>query len=157
MSFFTKENITFVLAVIGSIGTILNFIYTYLSSRKRIDIQVLDYTSIFNVVQLFMYIQNQSRSPICISCISLIIDDKEIPCELIPKKIRGDGSNLICTPFFPINFSPLMGVQHFFEFVNCPNISLASGKTVSFAIYTNRGVIKKSVILGDTTRYLHIG
>ena len=156
MSFFTRENITFILAVIGSLGTIFNFAYTYFSSRRRIDMQILDYSSHLNVVQFFMYIQNQSRSPICISCISLQLDDKEISCELIPKKIRGNDTNLICTPSFPLNLSSLMGVQYFFEFVNCPDISLASGKTISFVIYTNRGALKKSVKLGDTSRYLHI-
>lgn len=156
MSLFTKENITFVLAVVGSLGTIFNFVYAYFSSRRHIDMHILDYSSYLHVVQFFIYIQNQSRSPICISCISLQLDGQEISCELIPKKIRGNDPNLICTPFFPLNLSPLMGVQHFFEFVNCPDISLASGKKISFAIYTNRGVIKKSVTLGNTSRYLHI-
>ena len=151
-----QSDITFILALIGSIGSICGWIYTFITTRKRIEIDIVDYSALRNVAQFFINIQNKSFSPICINSISFLYDGNYVHCELIPKKIRGRDNELLCTPMFPLNLSPRQGCLHFFEFVNCPNISLDSDKKVSFVIHTNRGPIKTSVILGDTSRYLHI-
>ena len=156
LTLLTKDNITFVLSVIGSLLGVINFVYTIFSNRKHIDLDVLDHTQINNVVQFFLYIQNQSASQICISSISINHDEKSYICELIPKKIRGTKENLMCTPMFPLNLAPQCGYQYFFEFLNCPNNLVVPGNTVEFVIHTNRGPIKKSVTLGDKSHYLHI-
>ena len=155
-NFLTKENITFILSVAGSLLGVINFIHTFISNRKNIDIKILDYTQINHVVQFFLYIQNQSASQICISSISIHHEGKHIFCELIPKKIRKTNDTLICTPMFPLNLAPLCGYQYFFEFLDCPNNLVAPEKTVEVVIHTNRGPIKKSVNLGDKSHYLHI-
>ena len=154
--YLTKENITFLLALLGSIGAVIQAFLHFLSTRKKIEIQIVDYRAVQKVIQFFIHVQNQSRSPICISSISICYDKNEIYCELIPKKIRGKEETLICTPMFPLNHAPLQGGLYFFEFINCPETSLISGKTFDFVIYTNRGPIKKSVILGEQSHYLHI-
>lgn len=152
-SLLTKENVTFVLAVIGSVGSIGELIHRFISSRKRINIKILDFNQWKHVFQMLIYIQNQSQSSICISCISIIYDDKEYPCELVPKKICGTGENLVCTPDFPLNLTPLFGYHYFLEFVNSPDASLTPGSMMSLLVHTNRGVIKKSVKLDDMAHY----
>ena len=154
--YFSRENITFLLALFGSIGTALQAFFHFLSARKKVKIQILDSRYVFQVAQFFIYIQNQSNSPICISSISICYDEKELFCELIPKKIRGKDDLLICSPMFPLNLMPLQGGLYFFEFINCPKISLEPGRTLDFVIYTNRGPLKKSVTLGKPSHYLHI-
>ena len=156
VSHLTKENITFLLALLGSIGTVIQAFLHSLSTRNKINFKIDDYRSVQKVFQFFIHVQNQSRSPICISSISICYDKNEIYCELIPKKIRGKDESLMCTPMFPLNLAPLQGGLYFFEFINCPKTSLVSGKTFDFVIYTNRGPIKKSVTLGEQSHYLHI-
>ncbi len=153
--YLTRENITFLLALLGSIGTVLQAFFHFLSTRKKLKIEILDSETIWDVMQFFIYIQNQSHSSICISSISIRYDKKEIYCELVPKKIRGKGDELIRTPMFPLNISPLQGGMYFLEFVYCPKISLDPGKILDFVIHTNRGPLKKSVTLGDKSHYLH--
>lgn len=153
MKYLTKENITFAMALVGFIGTV----FTWFLNRRNIQITIFDHiTCIGTVAQFFMHIQNQSFSPICISSMSLIHNGNKIECELLPKKIRSSGSDLITTPMFPINLSPRQGCLNFYEFINCQDISLVPGKKVDFVIYTNRGPIKKTVTLGEISHYLHI-
>lgn len=150
-----RDDITFYLALISSVLSIFSTLHILISSRKNISIEIFDYTKVYKTVQFFMYVQNKSHLPICISCISIIYDDKKYPCELIPKKIRGTGEDLIRTPQFPLNLTPQYGIHSFFEFVNSPDIELTLGKNVDFLIYTNRGVLKKSVVLPEKSHYLH--
>lgn len=160
-SFFSpayKENITFLLALLGSIGTFISSAHIYLSNRRKVTIKIFDYTSYHGeIAQFLIHIQNDSSSPLCISSISLVCDGIETCCELIPKKIRGTGGDLLKTPMFPINLSGKQGVPHFLEFVGLEQIQLVPDKKIDFVIYTNRGSINKSVILPPESRYLHIG
>lgn len=157
MDLFTKDNITFVLALIGSVGTVLGWIYTFITSQRKIDIEIYDYTSyIGKIAQFFIHFQNQSFLPICIMSVTLVYNGVETCCELIPKKIRGSENDLIKSPMFPINLVAKQGCLYFLEFVNCEQISLTPGSKVDFSINTNRGKIHKSVILSDISHYLHI-
>jgi len=157
MNYLTKENITFALALLGSIGTACNWFYIYCSNRKKIGITVFDYVVYPNsAVQFFVHIQNRSLSPICIISFALFLNGKEVACELSPKKIRGAGSDLITSSPFPINLAPKQGYQCYLEFIKCKNISLIPDKKVVFVIHTNRGPIKKCVTLGGISHYLHI-
>lgn len=153
----TKENITFLFSVIGFFGTATGWIYYWITTRKKIDITIFDYSSPFgSIAQFFVHFQNQSHSPICIVSIDLVHSSKKICCELIPKKIRGTERDMLKTPMFPINLYGKQGYLCFLEFVNCEHIQLAPGNTVVFLINTNRGQVRKSVILSKTSRYLHI-
>lgn len=157
VNIWSRDDITFYLALISSVLSIFSTLHILISSRKNISIEIFDYTKVYKTVQFFMYVQNKSHLPICISCISIIYDDKKYPCELIPKKIRGTGEELIRTPQFPLNLTPQHGIHSFFEFVNSPDIELTPGKNVDFLIYTNRGVLKKSITLPEKSHYLHNG
>ncbi len=155
-NFLSRSDITSVLAAIGSIGTIVGWIYFLVTTRRNLKIKVLDYRAWHvNVVQFFICFQNQSSSSICISSIDLIYNDFHVCCELIPKKIRGNDDNLIKTPMFPINLASKQGSLYFIEFLIPERIFLNPGNTVVFQINTNRGTIKKSVTLSDTSHYLH--
>lgn len=67
-SFFTKENITFVLAAIGSVGTIISWLFYWATTRRHVEIEIFDYSSHWGrIAQLFIHFQNQSRSHSLIS------------------------------------------------------------------------------------------
>ncbi len=145
-----------IFGILGFVMSGLIFLIRLFSRRKKIDLQVYDYTKHSYVIQLFVNIQNNSYSSICIHSISLVNGDSSFSCELIPKKIKGSGDDLIKTPMFPLNLSPRHGFQCFLEFLFCEEIQLAPDKTLDLKIHTNRGVINKSLTLGNTSHYLHI-
>lgn len=155
MSFFTKENITFILAVIGSVGSICEFFYHFIASRKHLDFEILDFRTTYSPLQLFIYTQNRSQTSITVSCVSILHEGHEYYCEMIPKKIRSVAESCIYTPEFPLNLAPLMGYQYFLEFVGFPEKSLAPCSTIVVLIYTNRGVVRKSLTLQDKAHYWH--
>lgn len=147
-----------ILTILAFIMSAITWIVTALRHSIFLTVELKDYAKWFNnVVQLFLYIQNNSASPITVSGISILYDGKKFPCELVPKKLRTeDGIVTRSTPMFPLNFAGLQGTMYFFEFVNCPDIELAQGKTIDFEIYTNRGRLKKSVTLGPQDRYFRL-
>ena len=153
MSLFTKENITFFLAVIGSIGSICEFLYHFIVSRKHLDFEILDFRATYQPLQLFIYVQNQSKAPITISCVSIRYENHEYYCEVVPKKVRSIDDYFFYTPDFPLNLTPLMGYQFFLEFVGFPEKALNPDSTVDVLIYTNRGVVEKFLTLHNRAGY----
>lgn len=143
--------------ILGFVLSALLWLCTVLKNRTNLCIEVKDYTKAFGeIVQLYLYIQNQSDSPITISGISIVHYEKKLPCELIPKKIRKTGDDIIYTPHFPINLSPQQGVCFPLEFLNCRDIEVGPDKKVALEIYTNRKVIKESLILSQPNTLLHL-
>lgn len=153
---FTKDNITFGLACIGSIGTFFTAVKAIYSGRKRISVEIIDFSNPLRTVQFYLFLQNHSTNPLCISYISLKVGSSYVRCELLQKKIREKSGVLYRTPLFPLNLEANTGISLFIEFLCCLNIELVPGSTVSFEFHTNRGVIKKSLILPQQSRYLHI-
>lgn len=150
--------ITFTLALIGFVGTVSGWIYFWLTTKRNIDLELFDYGVLGgSIAQFFIHFQNQSHFPICIISVSLLHDNSEICCELIPMKVRSIGEDLLRTPSFPINLVGRQGYLCFLEFAGCGQIQLAPGNKVALSINTNRGRIRRSVTLSNTSHYLHIG
>ena len=151
------QNLYNIVACLSFLGTGYLFICRWLSSRKNIKISIIDHSKVFGrIVQFFILFQNQSTAPLTIHSVTIIYDAKEYPCELPPKKIRGKNESAVNTPMFPLNLAPRQGYLCYLEFLNCEDILIAEGKTVVLKIHTNRGPIKKSIILQNKSHYLHI-
>lgn len=144
-----------IISILGFITSSFLVVNKFIANRKNITIKIHDYTSYTEIKQFFLTIQNNSNLPICIHSFTLEYSEKTFYCELIPKKIRGDSDSLIKSPMFPINLAPKQGFQCFLEFLNCEGIELAQGKTIVFQIQTNRGQLKRELILGPISYYLH--
>ena len=157
LSLITRENITFLLACIGSLGTFIAGLKAFFHGRKKISVEIIDYTKVDKVVQFFFYLQNHSSNSLCISSVYLKTPERSIRCELLEKRIRKTADLLYRTPLFPLNLAPHVGAAYFLEFLNCPDIALEPGKKVSLEFHTNRGLIKKSLSLPEKSHYLHIG
>lgn len=134
-------------AILGTIQII--------QSRRKVKIEVIDYEKIWGVAQFFVFIHNPSNKPISISSICICHFDKEIRCELIPKKILKIDDRIITTPVFPLNLNPQESLSYFLEFLDCEDISLKKENLLSLAIYTNRGKIRINQYLSDKSCYLH--
>lgn len=156
-SVLTKENITFFLACLGSIGTLYTLIYTVNSRRIHFSVEVIDHAVRANgIVQLFLYIGNDSSLPLCIPFIYLKCGSTSVECELIEKKALFRGELLYRTPLFPLNLAAHTSGIYFIEFLNCPDIELIPDKTISLEFRTNRGVISRSPVLPPISHYLHM-
>mgnify|MGYP001169922954 FL=1 len=151
------QNLYNIVACLSFLGTGYLFICRWLSSRKNIKTSIIDHAKVFGrIVQFFVSFQNQSTAPLTVHSVAIVYAAKEYPCELIPKKIRGKNECAINTPMFPLNLAPQHGYLCYLEFLNCEDILIAEGKTVVLKIHTNRGPIKKSIILQSKSHYLHI-
>lgn len=146
-------NILTILAFFMSSATWLYTLYTH---SIKLSIEVKDHTKRFGSVQLYLYFQNNSAQYLAITGISILDKDRKLPCNALRSILRvQDGSALIETPTLPVNLSPCHGVCHAFSFSDCQDIELAEGKTLALEIYTNRCVLKRSVILPPQDHILH--
>ena len=157
--FLTLSNTQLIINVLSIAAFLMSAflsISKFVSQRRNIKIVIYDYAQPLGTVQFFIHFQNMASSNISIQSISIIENEREYPCELIPKKIRGAGSELLKSAGFPIFLCQDQGYLCFLEFVSCQDIQLAPGKTVALRIYSNHGPIDRSVTLGNTSHYLHI-
>lgn len=151
------QNICNILGCLSFFGTGYLFICRWINGRKNLEVSIIDHSKIFGrIVQFFISFQNHSSNPLTIHSVTIVYNEKEYPCELIPKKIRGKDENGIKTPMFPLNLVPDQGYLCYLEFLNCEDIPVTEGKTIALKIHTNRGPITKSITLGDKDHYLHI-
>ena len=151
------QTISLVLGIIGSLGTFIGALRLFFSSRIHLEVRIEDATKIRNIVQLFVEFENKSSSPITISRICIKHGSSEHSCELLEKRIRHmPGGITYKTPLFPLNLFARTGYLYFLEFVDAQDISIAPGNKVDVVMYTNRGKIKKNLLLPAPGRYLHM-
>lgn len=129
-------------------------ISNWISNIEKYEVYVIDYKLINpGIFQMLIGITNRSSSPLIIKSVSC---DESI-CELEPKKIRGNpgGFGFVSTPRFPVCI-PSHGCDYFYlEFLNFRNTQISRGTVLSLEICSTRKSERKTVTLGDISRYLH--
>ena len=146
-----------IISILAFVMTLITWIYNFLNRRINAEVKIKDFAKRWDVVQLYLYIQNNSSSPFTISGVSVISNQDKHPCESLPKIIRTRNDEVVIrTPYFPVNFSAHQGQCLALEFLHCPDIELAPGKTVELEIYTNRKTLKKSLTVPQPDRILHL-
>jgi len=91
VSWFTKENVTFLIAIVSFLMSALTWIREFWLRRKTIDVTVIDYADrrdIHGVLQFYFLFQNRSSIPAYISKIELEVNEDVYCCELEPKLIK---------------------------------------------------------------------
>lgn len=152
LSFFTKENITLIIAVFGALGTIVNWILNFYHTRKNIDIKIIKISHMNHSLLTFITIQNKSRLPISINCITAQIEGHSYSGFAVPPynlKIKETTENGITgikeyqSIPFPINLGSLSGTSGyiFFDTLKYDAGSLSTPLTV--LVSTNRGNVMK--------------
>ena len=156
MKIFSKENVTFLIAVAGFFMSSLTWLKEFWSKRNALDLSIIDYKKYENgVVQFYIQFHNKSSIPASISKVDLELREKWYTCELEPKLIKKTVSNCAKTPQFPIPVEPNSFYACYLEFLKIPNMQLAPGTVVSFQIHTSRGILTKSITLSSEEHYLH--
>ena len=158
-SLLTKENITFVLSIFGSIGTFFTLMHTLLINRKLIHMKICGH--IFGdtkMLIIYASFENMSRLPISITDVCVKIDDILYPCVQPPivayeetKKVKGVvvSHREQMSLSMPINLSSLGGSSGYICFEFPPNAFLSDSTELNFLVFSNRGkVLEKKLPLG---------
>lgn len=145
---FTKDNITFCLAVFGSIGTA----YTIFLQRRKFSLSIKYYS--FKNKSLLMYVSftNNSHLPISILNVSIVIDNVCYPCVYVPTKVIDYthrigkeivGKKEIMSIQFPISLLALAGSSGYLYFDKLPDTYPDDPKEVTVEVSTSRGKAKR--------------
>ena len=148
------QYVTFYIAVLGFAMSSLSWLRELWLRRNRIDLTVIDYTQVRNVTQFYLSLRNKSTLPASIAKISVKMDGVWVDCKLEPKPIKESRWYTAMTPCFPISVPSLSFYALYVEFLPEKSIPLARGKEVCFQIHTSRGILTKSLSLGDKAHYL---
>lgn len=158
------EIISGVLGILGFVGSVINLIYTFMISRKKLNLWIGSYGikpyfqgEEFAIVRY--RIDNLSQMAITITRIKLIVDGKAYDSHFVPeiaddrKITKGDEiiySQTTATDVVPINLEPLASRGGFLGFA-IPQDTLPTGQTnLTLEICTNRGkATQKTVTLNE--------
>jgi len=148
LKYLTRDNIVLILSIIGSLGTIAGWIYTYFNNRKKFSVKSNGYTANPNGLIIHCQICNNSRLPIAINEVAVKIEGAEYVCTPIPKKVLESTHRIGKTITdheayysvdFPINLAPLCGCSGYLYFSSDKAPFPPVSKTVNLVIRTNRG------------------
>lgn len=145
---FTKDNITFVLAIIGSLGTI----FSVIAQRKNISLSIESYSFKNRTLLMYVAFTNRSRLPISILNISIVQNKICYPCVYMPTAVveytRRSGKELLgyreeLSIQFPISLSSLAGSSGYLYFDKLPQNYPDAPTAVTLEVSTNRGRAKR--------------
>lgn len=86
-NFFTKENVTFILSLIGSIGTAVGIIRAFITSRTNFYIETGKFIPTGSSIIAYLMFINKSNSPLVITSVSILINNVYYPADLAPQRV----------------------------------------------------------------------
>lgn len=156
LKYITKENITLVLAIIGSVGTAISCINRFLQSRIKLSLILYGFRKTDKGLLMYVGISNKSQMPISITSISLKIDEDSFNCKEIPERVveniyrsngveygRDDKYSML----MPISLSSLFSACGYVYFELPPQVLKSVSTQATFLIHTNRNKIVQRTIL----------
>lgn len=158
ISLCTMDNLTFLLAAFGSLGTVISGIHGFINNRQNIDFHIVGQRSDSKSILLYMAFVNNSQLPISITSISIKIDGvfyscQEIPITTLEETTRCKNKILSHHSYksipLPITMQGLCGTSGY-VYVEFPEAKpQPEAKELTFQVSTNRGkAIEKSLSLG---------
>ena len=153
----TLENLVDIAGILGFIMSLTAWIYTLHSNRVNLKVSIYDIKSFEETTFLNMLFVNNSKLPISITNISVIINDRTIKCttasKIIYENVRKSGKEILGVDIqrsasLPIQIQALNAVREFILFENLQELPKSSATHLTFLISTNRGkLIEKSLQL----------
>lgn len=140
--------ITFWIAVLGFLMSLASWIYTFITTRQNLSLEISQLKTGDNVTFCFMHFVNHSRLPISITRIQIINDNAITDCTTIPclvcQATRSIGKTITSQKDFyslqiPIDISTLGATSGYVLFEGAPAVLRSEATTVTFLICTNRG------------------
>lgn len=156
VSFISRDNITLVLSIFGSLGTIFTLLHSFVSNRKNIDVRIIGhrYTDSHSLL-IYVAFENKSRLPIAITGISVFVEDVPYSCAEPPvvalKTTSRTGKTITShheyrTLTLPVNL-PSLGGTSGYVFFETPEATFQTDATpLKFLINSNRGRVMKNTL-----------
>ena len=120
LNFFTRDNLTLLLALIGTAGTI----YTFMTQRLNVKVTALNLRS--NPFLLELQFENLSSIPVSITHIKLKIGKEEytlprasfiaVPDQKMPREYQAHQRNAIYTLDFPVRLESFGALRGYIGF-----------------------------------------
>lgn len=157
-SLFSRENITLILSILGALGSVSAWIYTFVKSRKRFDVKINGYNRDPHHVLLHIQFTNNSTLPLSITDISIYCNKeyhaKRIPEKVLEKTLRVGkevrSHNEFYSISFPINLPSLAGEAGYVLFSSLEETFPQLSNDVTLIIRTNRGrEVRRTLSLGN--------
>ncbi|MFR6431863.1 MAG: hypothetical protein ACLUP9_10795 [Waltera sp.] len=153
------DTITFILALIGSIGTAYTVIMTFYWHRISIDVSITDHAIAKDTVVLYMVFTNNSRLPISITDVKIWNRCIPYSCVKEPTTVRVDtrttGKTIVYREAikslpFPVTLPCLSGTSGFLYFqIPQENFECASN-SLTVELNTNRHwTLRKTLSLSE--------
>lgn len=152
MTIFDKISIT--ISILGLLGGLSSWLYIW--SKDRLNIQIRILSKLIkpgtNSALFYMSFSNESRLPVAITAIKLILENKPVSCLEVPdvvlSRTKRTGSTITdqikhYSREIPINISALSATSGYVQFLFDQDIQLPASNTLSFEVHTNRGVIDR--------------
>lgn len=159
--------VSLVLGSIGAVGTVATWIFLYFQNRVNIEFNIIKY-AIFEstrpMLSCYFTVANKSRLNLAITSMSVKIDNKVYPCEIVPVKAienrykRSDGSEqkeITYTVPFPISISSLSATMGYLHIPFESGVVLDSKVPLTFLIGTNRNKTVQLLKSLDEVPLLH--
>lgn len=148
LDWFTRQNITFAIAVMGFLLSLASWVKDYFSQRKKFRCEILGIKSYADVTFINLMITNHSRVPIAITRISLLVDGKTYVCSSLPVLVaehnRSKGgviydSRMEYSTPLPIQLMGLGAVKALVLFEDMQQLPPDDATELTLSICTNRG------------------
>lgn len=142
----TKESITFTLALLGSLGTLISGVFHLFNNRKKLIFEINSFFLHDTFLQVHFTLINKSSLSIVITSVSFKYNETYYPCPKISEVIQETTSTSypniireISTINFPINLCPYTGTSGFLSFPFHAKIDIDVSTPKIFVISSNRG------------------
>ncbi len=156
------DKLTFVLALIGSLGTAYSIIMTFYWHRVSIECNIIEYCPSKDALIAYMFFTNHSRLPISITNICLWNNDVLYNCVHTPEIVqfvsRTSGKQtyqeaILSSPL-PINLPSLSGTSGYVYFLFPQENFEVSSKSLTVELSTNRHLTLRKTL--SLEKSLHI-
>lgn len=156
------DKFTFILALIGSLGTAYSVIMNFYWHRISINCNIAEYCPSKNALVVYMSFTNHSRLPISISDISLWCGDVLYSCIHTPEVVKTisrtiNNKQTFQQPIFsaplPINVPSLSGTSGYVYFQFPQGNFQVDAKSLTVELSTNRHLtLRKKLSLEKSLR-----
>lgn len=143
-SVFTKDNVTFVLALMGAIGSF----YTFIMQRKKIRITIQKFGYKEGTLLMYLSYVNLSHLSVAITNVNLVYEGVSYSCTFEPTLAQTYthkiGKEVLTrrddfTIALPLNLSALAGSSGYIYFGYLPGNFPEHPDTIELEVGTNRG------------------
>lgn len=163
-SLLTRENISFVIAVIGCMLSVYNFVHEKLQNQMKINITYKNHFIAehdHKSITISLAFENLVKNPISISRIYLCVDNEKYDFYWIPQfvlratqRTNGQVFDEINVHSIPLPFTiEGYGVVGGFFFTKAPqSIYDLENTDTSLLVYSNKGIKKYPILMNNTSR-----